>query len=163
MVEVRVDGEKVISNLLTTFPQKLTNRVLKKALRDAAKVIQDEAKRNAPVKTGNLRDSIRIVKRKKVDGKKLSKNELVYSVVPKRTTKRKRFVLADGTKWTIKGVVSDGWYAHMVEFGTSHSAPKSFLRGAVSKEPESYGVFKEAASKGVSKILSEYAQAKGRS
>lgn len=157
---VTVDGEKALAEFLKKFPQDITNKVMKKAVRAGAMLVYKEMKRRVPVRSGNLRDSIKVVKRKRIDKRKLGKNEIVYSVIPKRTTRRKTFKLASGEKWTIKGMVADGYYAHMVEYGTVHQSAQPFMRPAIdATRVASFDKFKSVTKNEVTKYL----QAKGRS
>lgn len=157
---VTIDGEKALYKFLKEFSQEITQKVMNKAVRAGATVVLKEMKRRVPVRTGNLKESIKVVKRKKVDGRRLGKDELVYSVLPKRNTKRKTIKLKDGTKWKIKGVMSDGWYAHMVEYGTVKQSAQPFMRPAIeATRVASFDKFKSVAKKETAKYLA----AKGRS
>lgn len=60
-----VKGLKELTGFLTKLPEKVQNNILRGALRAGAKVVQEEAKRNAPVDTGKLRDGIKVGSRKK--------------------------------------------------------------------------------------------------
>lgn len=102
---VEVKGTEEIVNALKELPQKIQKNVVYGAVRAATSVIAKEAKLQVPIKTGKLKESITVVKRRATKD-----NEAFYSVVPHRK----------------KG----GWYAHFVEFGTSHSSPKRFMTKA---------------------------------
>jgi HK97 gp10 family phage protein len=60
MSNISIKGGKELSEFLQTLPVKIEKNLLRGALRSAAKIISDEAKRNAPVQDGDLRDSIRV-------------------------------------------------------------------------------------------------------
>ncbi|MES2175105.1 MAG: HK97-gp10 family putative phage morphogenesis protein [Pseudomonadota bacterium] len=83
-----------------------------RSLMVGAAIIQDEAKRLVPVLTGNLRDSIIV----SFDG------GLNFSAVAQR-----RFF----STVYIGPSKDQGYYGHMVELGTSHSAAHPFMRPAL--------------------------------
>jgi HK97 gp10 family phage protein len=104
-VEFTIKGAKEMEALLKKLGPVLASKIGDQALRAGAKVIVAEAKRLVPVRTGALRDSITIMVRKPRNDKQ-------------------RIVLM-GFKRTAS------WRAHFVEFGTSHSAAKPFMRPAM--------------------------------
>lgn len=59
-VTFRLTGNRRLDRLFQTLPVKVQKKVLRKPLREAAKVIQKQAKRNAPKDTGLLRRSLRV-------------------------------------------------------------------------------------------------------
>lgn len=91
--DVSISGLKELDQALRELPVKLQRNVLRSALRASAKVVADEAKRMVPVRTGALRDSIRVTSR------------LVRGVPTAK--------VVAGSKGK-NGV----WYAHLIEFGT---------------------------------------------
>ncbi len=96
-LEAKFSGLKELEQVLSTLPTKLQNNVLRGALRAAAKPVAEEARRRVPVKSGRLRDSIRVTAG-------------IRNNLPKSK------VIAGG-KGTKKSV--GAWYAHMVEGGTA--------------------------------------------
>lgn len=102
---VNTKGIEEIQKALKELPNNIQKNVVYGAVRVSSSVIAKEAKSNVPVKTGALKESIRVVRRRSTKD-----NEVYYSVVPHRK----------------KG----GWYGHFVEFGTSHSAPNRFMTKA---------------------------------
>ncbi|TLP41040.1 HK97-gp10 family putative phage morphogenesis protein [Arcobacter arenosus] len=92
---------------LKQFPQNIQKNVLNGALRAGCKPILDAAKENVPKDTGNLKKSLGIIKRRSRD-----KSKVRFSVTPRR-----------GGKY-------DGFYAHMIEFGTSKMSAQPFMRPA---------------------------------
>lgn len=60
MLEMHVNGLASLDVALRELPEKLARNVARAGLRAGAKVIADEARRLVPVKTGKLRDSIRV-------------------------------------------------------------------------------------------------------
>ena len=105
MVSATFDTKKLIETL-QKFPKNIQKNVMVGAVRAGANVIRDEARRKVPIKTGTLKKSIVSIQRKAQNG------QITFSVTPS------------------KGKPNDGWYAHFVEFGTSHSSAKPFLRPA---------------------------------
>jgi HK97 gp10 family phage protein len=97
MAELAVKGGAELAAALRDFPVKLEAQVMASALREGAKEIQTRAKLNVPVRTGKLRDSIKI---------------------RRRNNKRSGFInlLVTAGDRNKKG---GAFYAHMVEFGTS--------------------------------------------
>lgn len=149
MIDVQVKGMDETLKFFKKFPENIQKNVMKGAMKAGAKVIEKEAKHNVKVESGNLRDSIDVIPRRSKD-----KNIIHFSVAPRiNKTKTKRFRLADGTKWSIKGQVASGWYGHMVEFGTSKMAAKPFLRPAESKSDEAFDVTKKYIQKRVPKEI----------
>lgn len=62
---VHISGLKELQKMLDTLPAKLEANIMRGAMRAGAKVIEVEAKNNVPVKSGVLRDSIRVTGRLK--------------------------------------------------------------------------------------------------
>lgn len=87
---------------------------------------------------GNLKRSIRTLTFKK------SKSVFVGPKLGKRGS----------SGGTYKGNKVDGYYGHMVEFGTVHSAPQPFMRPGFSA---SKGAAQRVITKGAAKILAKYA------
>lgn len=111
---------KALLKTLNTLPQNIQKNVMVGAIRAGANVVRDEARRLAPIDTGNLRKSIASIKRKG------DKNTIQFSVTPSR------------------GGKNNGWYAHFLEFGTSKMTAKPFLRPAFeSQQDEVLQVTKE--------------------
>ena len=125
---------------LKKIPEKVQKRVLTGAVRAGAKPIVKEARRLVPVKTGNLKKSIGVTKRRSKD-----KNIVVFSVSPR------------------KGGKYDGFYGMYVELGhilkrnkkvIGHVPAHPFLRPAFeNKGEESIKAFKEYMKKRLEKEL----------
>ncbi len=98
---------KALLKTLNTLPQNIQKNVMVGAVRAGANVVRDEARRLAPIDTGNLKKSLVSIRRKG------DKNTIQFSVTPS------------------KGKPNDGWYAHFLEFGTSKMAAQPFLRPAI--------------------------------
>ena len=59
-VTVRITGAKEIERMLRALPARIAGKIVRPALRAAAKEIQTEAKRLAPFKSGLLRKNIKV-------------------------------------------------------------------------------------------------------
>ncbi len=94
MLDVKIKGLAELEKALQQLPDKLERNILRGALRQGALVIAAKAKELAPVRTGKLRNSIRVSSR-------------IKKGIPVVVVK------AGGRK---KG---EPFYAHMVEFGTA--------------------------------------------
>ena len=95
---VAVKGGEELAAALREFPVKFEIQVMRSALREGAKEIEERAKANVPVRTGKLRDSIKI---------------------RSRTNKRTGYVNLIVTAGDRKKGGGGAYYAHMVEFGTN--------------------------------------------
>lgn len=56
----QLTGHKHLDKVFQTLPVRVQKKVLRKPLRDAAKIIHAQAKANAPVRTGLLRSSLKV-------------------------------------------------------------------------------------------------------
>lgn len=77
--EIRVSGFKELEANLKALPLRLARNVVARATYAGAVVVRDAARKNAPVKTGKLRKSIRIKKKRSRRGS----TEVIYTVFPK--------------------------------------------------------------------------------
>jgi len=145
---VDVKGDKIVLDMLKKLPESIRKNVLRGMLKAGAKVLLDEAKSNVPVRTGNLRDSLTVIPRRSLD-----KNIIRYSLTPlKNKTRTKRFKV-NGKKWSITGQVADGFYAHMVEFGTKNMAAQPFIRPVEIKASEAYEAGRQYVAKRLDKVI----------
>ena len=114
---------------LKQFPQNIQKNVITGAIRAGCKPILNEAKANIPIDSGNLKKSMGIIKRKSRD-----KTKVRFSVTPRR-----------GGKY-------DGFYAHMIEFGTSKMTAQPFMRPAYeNQDDQSINAAKEYLAKRIDK------------
>ncbi len=113
MISADVTGTDALLKALKQFPENIQKNVMTGAVRAAAKPIIDDARANVPVDSGNLKKSIGVVKRKSDD-----KTKIHFSVTPR------------------KGGKNDGFYGHMIEFGTSKMAAQPFMRPAFEKQDQ---------------------------
>lgn len=108
-------GAKELLDLLDDMDEKLASRSLTRALKKAAPIVRDDAKRLASKETGALAQSITFV------------------VQGRGTARFARIGPEKGARYsTPKGIRQPSKYAHLVENGHSgHVAPNPFLRPAV--------------------------------
>lgn len=92
---IEIKGGKELYDALQQLPAKIERNVMRGAIRAGALVIQEEAKRLVPVKSGALRESIRVSVRA-IRGK-------VFATIRAGSNKGK----------------DAAFYAHFVEFGTA--------------------------------------------
>jgi HK97 gp10 family phage protein len=57
---VNVKGLAELQKLLNTLPAKMEANVLRGALRSGAKVVMEQAKQNAPIESGTMKDGLKI-------------------------------------------------------------------------------------------------------
>jgi HK97 gp10 family phage protein len=100
MADVKLIGVQEVMEALAELPEEVQKEVLDGILEEAAVMLEQEAKRLAPYRTGKLRDSIEARKMKPRRGEYAR-----YAIGP-------------------KGVR----YAGFVEFGTAHAPPKPYMR-----------------------------------
>lgn len=105
-IEFSIEGAAEMERLLRALGPAVASRVGDKALRAAARPIVAEAKRLVPVRTGRLKRSIAVASERRRKGD----NERVVLIGVKPPASR---------------------IAHLVEFGTAHSAARPFLRPAL--------------------------------
>jgi len=150
-VTVRVHGLEDLKRKLQEIPRALRRRVLRNALAAGARVVRDEAKRNAPVlalngrrvpyrKPGTVRDAIRV-----------------------RTSKQARragdvgvFVNVRPAKGADRGAKSprDPFYWRWLEFGKKGARKREFLRPASTRLPDALRIFQQAVGRWFSKVNS---------
>lgn len=132
MINTSIDSASLLK-ALKKFPENIQKNVMTGAVRAGAKVISGEAKSNVQIATGNLKKSIGIIKRKSKD-----KTKIRFSVTPRR------------------GGKNDGFYSHMVEFGTSKMAAQPFMRPAFENQSDqSIKATKEYLAKRIDKEIAK--------
>ena len=100
-------GDAELQKLLNALPEKVQKKIMRQALREAAKVVAAEARARAPVGTGTLRDSIK-----------------VRAAKGKRGTIGAEVVTGEGY---FQGKT---FYGAFIELGTRKMGAKPFLRPA---------------------------------
>lgn len=112
---VRLEGGKELEKALKRLGGATRRAVLERALKDGGEVIAEEARRLVPVRSGTLKASIAVG----TDAKDFNFASLVQS--------------KDGATVYVgpqQGERPDGFYGHMVEFGTSDTPSQPFMRPA---------------------------------
>lgn len=104
-VEVKFEGMDELIKAVEALGQK-GSRIENEALREAGTYLAEEMKKEAPVRTGELRDSIKCSNVKTKQGQKY------VEVGPDETT---------------------NWRAKFIEFGTIHIKPNPFMSRAYEK------------------------------
>lgn len=97
---------KMLIKALNQFPTNIQKNVMNGAVRSGANVVRDRARQTVRKRTRTLEKSIATIKRR------AEKNQIKFTVTPS------------------KGGRYDGWYAHLIEFGTVHSSAYPFMRPA---------------------------------
>lgn len=107
----QLEGAGQLDRALSQLPKSLSRGVLRRSLTKAAEPVRDAAQQNVPVRTGELRDSLAVATRLTPSQRRLQ-------------TRAGGVVVYVGASWP------QGAHAHLVEFGTAHSAAQPFLRPA---------------------------------
>jgi HK97 gp10 family phage protein len=129
MMSVDIKGLKELQAALNQLPREVQKRPLRAAVSAAAKVIQDEAKRRAPIDTGNLRKAVYRTRSRSGSGP----GQETFLVAVKKgkaeyaNTARNRRLNRVGKKYQTQG---EAYYWRFLEFGTAKMAAKPFLRPA---------------------------------
>jgi HK97 gp10 family phage protein len=107
-ISVKVEGLRELEQALGELPEAVAKRTLNRVLKRAAEPIRAAAAAAAPKRTGRLSKSI--------------------IVSPRLTRSQRRQAERHGFAEMFVGSKSP--LAHLIEFGTAHSAPNAFLRRA---------------------------------
>ena len=128
---IHLHGAEQLLASLRSFEPKLAKKVLRNAMREAARPILEEAKRLVPVDTGELRDSLVIR-------------------AAKRVRKGSVGVVVQTERGFFKG---DTYYGAFVEFGTKNMAARPYLRPAFdSRKEEAAMVAQQLIASGIEDI-----------
>lgn len=128
---LRITGHKEIDKKLRKLPEKVTKKILRRAMTKALKPVRDTARGYCPVDTGKLRDSIKI--------RAGNRSRLAI----------KRQVTTSGSDNMFSG---ETYYGGMVEYGTQNMQAKPFMRPAYDAEKDNA---KKLAIDEIRKILNE--------
>ena len=102
-----------LKKALDLFPKNVQKNIMIGATRAAAAQLRDDIREATPIRTGNLRKSIGVNKRRSP-----SKTMTWYSVSPRQ------------------GGRHDGFYGRFLEFGTVKMSPRPFMRPAFEAKGE---------------------------
>lgn len=106
-MSIKIEGAKELEKTLLGLEPKLGKKIIRQAMKKAAKPIHAAARQMAPVVTGALRKSIKIR-------------------VMKRKKHRYGVVIGTAAKW----FTGETFYGAFAEFGTKKQPAKPFLRPA---------------------------------
>lgn len=122
---IHLKGFDGLNDFLQTLAPKLEQNIMRSALRDGAKVIRDEAKANVPVKSGELRDSLKVSTSAKRGGKVTAsvKTKVFYAKFVEYGTSA-HGIVAKGGGWLSFGGVFTKSASH------PGAKPRPFLRPA---------------------------------
>lgn len=153
MIEVRITGLPDFRAALRAVPEKLRKRALRNALAAGARIVRDDARRNAPVL--------------QVSGERqypTRKPGTVRRAISVRTSKQARragdvgvFINVRPAKGANRGGKNpnDPFYWRFLEFGTAKyktGQGDGFLRGAAKRLPDALEAFKRALQPAIDKI-----------
>ena len=135
---MKITGARELQRALARLPEELSKSVERTVLREGAKPIHSSAKSRVAVSSGLLKKSLGITVKKTRKGQ-LTARVGARSGFKKTVTRNGKTVNADPAK-----------YSHLVEYGTSHSPAKPFIRPAIDSAS---GQVMEAMAKGYDKGL----------
>lgn len=150
-MQIKVEGLAELAKALKALPPEIAGKnggPLRKAIGRAAVVIRDDARRRAPVDTGNLRDNIIAVrKRKSPQGTE------GYFVEVRRKRRKYANTRANRRKGRVGKTyenLGEAYYGMFVELGTAKMPAQPFLRPAFeSKKAEAVETFRVELAKGI--------------
>jgi HK97 gp10 family phage protein len=142
LVSMKVEGLKELEAAIKELPKATGRNVIRRALTEAAQPIVNAARANAPAQPGSgvLKRSILVTKVRFTKGD-VGKQAFAEALKQGKTRQEAREALIEanteqGGDEVTSGIAIIGvdyktaFYAHFVEFGTSHSSPKPFMRPA---------------------------------
>lgn len=150
-MQIKVEGLAELAKALKALPPEIAGKnggPLRRAIGRAAVVIRDDARRRAPVDTGNLRDNIIAVrKRKSPQGTE------GYFVEVRRKRRKYANTRANRRKGRVGKTyenLGEAYYGMFVELGTAKMPAQPFLRPAFeSKKAEAVETFRVELAKGI--------------
>lgn len=143
-MNVQIDGLKELDaklrRIADQFEDKAATGITKNALRKAARVVRDDAKRLVPVDQGNVRDNIVVVTENAKNRPSDAPGDGPSALVTVR-----KFAKSDGTPL---------YYARFLEFGTEKMSKKPFLRPAFDENKQSLpGIIRKSLADGIDKFV----------
>ncbi len=127
-VAVTVDPktEMEVQEILRAFPKKVAGKIKRKALRQAATVVANDAKTLAPVDTGAMKGEIKV----RALDKQYKKNRSDIGMMVKVDSSR-----------LMTRTGKDYPHSVAIEYGARHMSPKPFLRPAAKRNRETVADF----------------------
>lgn len=148
VAEVKIEGFDELAKKLREMVPAMRKRVVKNALSAGARLVRDDAKRNAPVlsasvnapyrKPGTLRSAIRV--RSSKQARRAGDIGVFVNVKPAKSGLR-------GAKSN-----SDPFYWRFLEFGTRKMSARSFLKPAAAKLDEALAIFQTQVGRWIEKV-----------
>lgn len=150
-VTMKVEGLRDLEASLAKL-EKGMPRILAKALKEPMEQVLEDAKALVPEDTGALRDALELTPVRRASWRRASMADTLSEV----GIRLKRI-------WGPKGNRPRSYW-HLVEFGTAHSAPKSFIRAAFDKNVQRLlEGFKSITRAELDKIHARHARKRRRS
>lgn len=145
---VRIEGLEALTAKLKEMPRVMRNRVLKNALSAGARLVRDEAKRNAPLLSLQAKAPYR------TRGTVQKAITVRASKVARRAGDVGVFVNVRPAKSGQRGAKSktDPFYWKFLEFGTKRMSARSFLKPAAARLGDALKAFEASLGKWVSKV-----------
>lgn len=125
---VRVEGLRELGEAMRELGTEVSEKIAHAMVSKAARMVRDEAKKAAPVRTGFMKQNIIVKKMRKSETDLTSEYRMgvrKYKVKYADT----RFNVRKGRAGTYYGV-DDAYYWRYLEFGTVKMAPRPFIRPA---------------------------------
>jgi HK97 gp10 family phage protein len=146
--EIKLEGVDDLVKKLRELVPAMRKRVVRNALSAGARLVRDEAKRNAPVlspsvnapyrKPGTLRSAIRV--RSSKQARRAGDVGVFVNVKPAKAGLR-------GAKSN-----SDPFYWRFLEFGTRKMSARSFLKPAAAKLNDALAIFQTQVGRWIDKV-----------
>jgi len=155
MSAIKLHGMEGVRASLRKLPSELMKAAEKQVLRDGAKPVLRAAKARVPV--GKDEDKGLLKKSLGITVKKLRNGVTTSRIGPRSGFKGKSLGFKISKRGKTKGQLTERFanpvnYAHLVEYGTSHSAAQPFIRPAIES---SKGEVVDAMAKGLEKHLTK--------
>jgi HK97 gp10 family phage protein len=134
-VVVSTSGFKALDEALAELPKATARNVLKRTLVKAGEPIAQKARDLVPVASGDLKDSIAVsakIKNKvgNAEFAEAMRQGLGKGAAVQALRDARRGANASFAEMYVGPAVPQGFYGHLVEFGTSHMAAEPFMRPA---------------------------------
>lgn len=157
-ISVKIEGLKELQMALNTLPLEIQKRPLRSAVSAGAKVIEQEAEKRAPVRTGNLQKAIYRVRSRSES----SVGRETYNVAVRKgkatyadSAKNRRLGRA-GKTYATQGLA---YYWRFLEFGTVNMPARPFLRPAFeARKNDALRAMQEKLADAITKISKKLAK-----